>query len=980
MRPNIYYLFTLLIFCSLFSSTARSQLGLSFDIPKPKQYEERVLRSEKSDQKKFTTPRRFIQNTTTHYNYFFNANNKLNEIIGRAKEAHKDDYTELLSFYNYDLDNTARDSVQLDSVIYKATSGIVLHDLRADWVDNMYLLWGAAHYLQKEYDSAYLTFQFINYAFAPKEKDGYYEYIGSRLDGNNAFSISTKEKGNLPQRIFNRPPSRNDAFIWQIRTFLMMDAYPEASSMIVTLKNDPLFPKRLQNDLEEVQAWYFYRKEMWDSSAAHLVNALDNATNKQERSRWEYLAAQMFELTHQYANATHYYEKAIIHTVDPVLAVYARLNSIRVDRTGGDDLIQKNISTLLKMAKRDRFEDYRDIIYYMAAQMELERNNIGGAELLLAKAVTYDQGNISQRNKAYLKLAQLAYSNRDYHQAHEFYDSLKMDDPTLKDTATLWHRRSTLAKLALQLDIMARQDSLLKIAAMPEEDRKEFVKKLLKALRKAQGLKDDDKLTTGIAIPTTSNDLFATNQITRGEWYFYNTSVRAKGASDFKSRWGNRPNVDNWRRGNAVATQLTLSARNNAASQLGPRNNRNSPDELSFETLYDKLPLTNEKRAVTNDSLQNAMFAAGLIYSQDIEDCEAMTKIFEDLHTRYPDFKKTDEVLFHLYYCYNKSGDKATASRIKSLMDNQYRNSRYTTILNTGKDPQAKGPNSAATLAYENIYDFFVEGKFDQAIAQKKIADSLYGANYWTPQLLYIEAVYYIHQHNDSMAMNSLQKIRLTYPATPLANRAATMIDVLGRRTQIEDELRKLQVQRPVEEPRRRMDTTTVTRPVQKTDSAVVKKIEPPKKQPGKNLPVTKADTLTKVTAPIKTAFSFHADVPYYVVIILNKVDIVFNNEAKNAFFRYNREQYFNKNFDLSSVQLDNDNKLLLIKPFENAQAAIDYVMKARPRAASDIVPWLKADKYSFTILSEENLPVLQANPDLAAYKRFLDQNLPGKF
>ena len=28
-------------------------------------------------------------------------------------------------------------------------------------------------------------FQFINYSFAEKEKDGYYKYIGSRLDGNN---------------------------------------------------------------------------------------------------------------------------------------------------------------------------------------------------------------------------------------------------------------------------------------------------------------------------------------------------------------------------------------------------------------------------------------------------------------------------------------------------------------------------------------------------------------------------------------------------------------------------------------------------------------------------------------------------------------------------------------------------------------------------------------------------------------------------
>jgi hypothetical protein len=29
-------------------------------------------------------------------------------------------------------------------VIYKSKTGIVLHDLRNDWVDDLYLLWGAA--------------------------------------------------------------------------------------------------------------------------------------------------------------------------------------------------------------------------------------------------------------------------------------------------------------------------------------------------------------------------------------------------------------------------------------------------------------------------------------------------------------------------------------------------------------------------------------------------------------------------------------------------------------------------------------------------------------------------------------------------------------------------------------------------------------------------------------------------------------------
>src|SRR5215831_1362900 len=90
-----------LVICQAMTHTY-GQLGITFDLKKPQEYDERVLRSEKSDQKKFTLPTRIVQNTITHYNYFFNANNKLNEVIERAKLVFKDDYSKLLPFYNYE--------------------------------------------------------------------------------------------------------------------------------------------------------------------------------------------------------------------------------------------------------------------------------------------------------------------------------------------------------------------------------------------------------------------------------------------------------------------------------------------------------------------------------------------------------------------------------------------------------------------------------------------------------------------------------------------------------------------------------------------------------------------------------------------------------------------------------------------------------------------------------------------------------------
>lgn len=148
---------------------------------KPEKYEEKKLGSEKTGEKKFKGVRKFLQNNTSHYNFYFNANNRLNLVIERAKLSNKDDYAKMLSFYPYSLENTASQKTDLDSVIYKSTAGILLHDLRSEWVDNFYLLIGKSYFLKKDFDSAALTFQFINYNLFPRKKtdDDYNKIVGS---------------------------------------------------------------------------------------------------------------------------------------------------------------------------------------------------------------------------------------------------------------------------------------------------------------------------------------------------------------------------------------------------------------------------------------------------------------------------------------------------------------------------------------------------------------------------------------------------------------------------------------------------------------------------------------------------------------------------------------------------------------------------------------------------------------------------------
>ena len=80
--------------------------------------------------------------------------------------------------------------------------------------------------------------------------------------------------------------------------------------------------------------------------------------------------------------AKSWYEKAAPHTLDPGLEVFALLNASR-QNTGNEtraDYIQKNLDALRRMARKEIYEPYLDVIYYVAAELELERNNKAGGQ------------------------------------------------------------------------------------------------------------------------------------------------------------------------------------------------------------------------------------------------------------------------------------------------------------------------------------------------------------------------------------------------------------------------------------------------------------------------------------------------------------------------------------------------------------------------------------------------------------------------
>ncbi len=999
------------------------------DIKKPEKYENDRLGAEKTEETKFKIPRHFIQNTITHYNYYFNANVKLNQVIAYARAQYKDDYNKLLSFYDYPLDLTAKNKRELDSIIYKCTAGILNHDLRNDWIDNLYMLMGKAFYFRNQLDSAYITFQFVNYAFSPKEEGGYDKPIGSNAsndEGGNSLIVATKEKTNVLKKTFSLPPSRNESFIWQVKTYIANNQLPEAAGLIEVLKQDPQFPLRLQTDLQEVQALLFYTQNIYDSAAAHLIKALPGEPDKQEKYRWEYLIAQLYERAKRQAKAQEYYQKVFENTFDPVMEVYARLNFIRQNKGTDDKLIQQNIDALLAMAKKPRFENYRDIIYYAAAQIELERKNKPAAIDLFLKCVKYAQPENNQKNKAFMQLGDLYFADKIYRPARNYYDSVNASDKSVvENQATFIDKRKTLDKIIAELDVVAKEDSLQRIAAMPIPERDAYIKKLVKLLRKQQGLADEQQYSSGYSFNNNAPpSLFGTTDNT--DWYFDNASLKSKGYGDFKSKWGNRDNTDFWQiASKASQGRLNNNGKQGSDSSSGKDENGKGASSITFESLLKNLPTTPPKLQKSNDSIEKAFFVLGKTIQEGLSDYQTAITIYDSLLKRFPNTHMREETLFNLFYCYKKLGDEENAKRILKMMLDQYPNSKLTNIAAypDAYKKAADAPKAEATRKYEEIYNAFIEGRFDEAVADKKAADSAYGEKYWTPQLLYIEAVYFVKAREDNSAKKDFNSIVQKYPNTPMAAKAKIFLDVLGRRKQIEDYLTNLKIERAKEDSivvtndappkmvqktitdssrsaqKARNDSLEVARKkllkmqhymdsiqnamlLAKNDSLKSAMLKKKADSLSASITSLKADSgyISRQLAASKSPFIYAPHRTQAIAILLNKVDPVYVTETKNAFNRYNQENFYNKTYDISIAPLNDTIKIVIINGFENSDAALSYLNSAKKLAPREIVPWLPAGKYSFVIITAENLETLKANKDVPAYRKFLSASYPGEF
>ena len=493
---------------------------------------------------------------------------------------------------DYDLNDIAKSSI--DSIIYRANANIVLHDLRNNWVDDAYLLMAKAYLFHKNFDTAGSILQFINYSFDEKE-NGADLPIGSNLRNTKGkFSIATAETN----RIWENENVRNESMIWQARNYFETNQLNEGISLLELLKSDAYFPKRLLPFLHEQLAYGYYLSESYENAANNLIKALPNAPDAIAKARWYFLIAQLYDKVDQKGAAYPWYQKASQLAINPILGVYAKINMIQYEIEKGNANWKTLTEKLEKLTKRDRYLPYADIIYFEMAKFAIQNKDNQQASKWLIQSIQQNSNSTEQRQKAFEQLGNIQYQLSNYAIAKLAYDSLTVFLKSNPNYENIIARKKWMSSISTNDLSMQREDSIHYLSNQPEEIKKPLFDQWLQRIKKEERqlasiftneVKKEENYTN---TNTISNNSFNNRGIT--DFYFQNKNLVSNGKQTFIQKWGERPNVDHWRRktsGNISYSNNSLNLAVNAiVSNDSTSKEKTIPTEQYklFNTLEEK--------------------------------------------------------------------------------------------------------------------------------------------------------------------------------------------------------------------------------------------------------------------------------------------------------------------------------------------------------------------------------------------------------
>ena len=927
--------------------------------------------------KKYTLGRRAYQNTVSQFNYLFYAEIGIDEIIQKARDLHEDDYTELLPFYDYDLSITAKESI--DSIIFRCNANIVLHDLRSNYVDDAYLTLAKAYLFHKNFDTAASILQFINYSFFDKE-DGADLPIGSNLNQPGKFSIASPENN----RIWENKNVRNESMIWQARTYFEAGEMNEGLSLLQLLKTDAVFPKRLQPFLNEQLAYGYYLSGMNDSAANYLIKGLDNAKDPLTKARWSFLIAQLYEKEQKIDLAYNWFRKAGSIASNPIIAVYASIYMASIDANRGKKSWESLAYDLERMIKKDKYAAFADIIYYEMAQLAIRNQAISKANQWLIASIQKNEKNTKLKQKTLVQLGAINYKIDQFSVAKIAYENLNDLLKTFPNYDQITLRKKWIDKIANLNELIAIEDSLQMIYNAPKIAQERMAMQWQKrtALLKAQEkdlFKDPNNQKAGSVNYNNQNNIpgytfgnafvnTTPNKEVRSDFYFDNPQNVSMGITNYIKKWGDRPNVDNWRRKTTIqlarASQVNANIDSTQASmQLNTAQvvnksiksttqEKDSAEKLSIQLIETDTDLKQSKINWNNNSLSIAK-----IFLYELNDFEKALPRYKAVIQNDIEPATTESALLDLASHYLHIGQITTSDSLIALITKQFPEGIYVQKKRAKENLDRIDKNSAE--AYKTAYFLAQIGDWDQFGTQMEEAQKQFKGTKWNTPYQFLRVKMYAQLGKDSLAIEYCNEIITQNKSESIKAKAKNIITEINNRKATEAYLAALIIVKPT-----KLINTNEEAIERNKSTAISLKDDRNINSTPKNDSALSKNIINQIT------FTNDSLEQHYIALQTMNVSGVFVKEIQNAIKDFNTETFKQLNLAVTYVQFTDQSHIVWIGPFTKASDGLAYINKVKPKLSTEIISFIAKRQYDLTLIGKSNIVLITNQEQLDQYKR----------
>ena len=714
---------------------------------------------------------------TAKYNGYFNANELINNSLSTYKTNFKEDYYSILPVEIFPLQQDIPSILPaVDTAIIKCMKVVRAHSMPSfengqskkieynPWMDENWMTIGQCYFYKQDYEVALKDFRYVKRLFE-KDKSTYHasiwliktqlrlsnlddaEYQIKELDKVLGLQLKEKEdRKKTPKRFFSvfKKGSKKDEKL-------------------------PVFSRKQEGHFMMVKGSYFILKKEYAAAAESFEKALLLPISKVQKVRLNFILGQLYTRLKNNEKARDSY-KAVSKLNGPFeMQFNAKISSAYL---GADDRVRKD---LLRLLTDEKNSEYRDQIYYALAELSFQDKNLPETYENLKKCVFYSTSNKRQHAMGFERLARMSFADKNYINAQKYFDSCVTVMPEKFENETeIRSKALSLKSLVKAVEVAYYQDSILKIALMPEKKRKEFVQLVIKKKQLEQDKSTRDQRVKLAALQ--EKQLLAEQSTSGNKWYWNNAKSKTDGYLEFKNNWASRENTDDWRRSERIVSIDPMN------TSLGnePETSAKNVDSLSESFLMSKIPITQKQKETAYGLLFAAHYEAGILYRDLLNEIKLSNDHFTAILSKNMPSSFNTLAAFQLVKMY-ESKDPNRAAQYKSYIIDKYPDSDFAKYF---KDPsyfdRLKQKSKLEGETFLSVLSLYNNGHFSQVISTCDLYIASKGALLVNYQLLKAQAMISLNVAKESV-FELLNVIVSSNPNTSFSKKATELKELLEK-------------------------------------------------------------------------------------------------------------------------------------------------------------------------------------------------------